>query len=258
MQAYGVQRDQVVGAQTRLGNGPGYSVTATMPRDTTREQFRLMLQTLLVERFHLVLHHETKPFPGYELTVSPGGAKLKEVTVHEDTLTPEAIAEIARSTALQKDEKGFPALPPGLPWRFVSPHLGTVGMIRTRFHASIAKFLEVLPSMIIQSDQVPPALVPQPRVEDRTGLNGVYDFTLEFVGGMLLPAGSLAGALLANQSPGGGPPSVPAADDPTGGAGGPTLFAALEKQLGLTLKKMKDVQVDMIVVDHADKIPTDN
>ncbi len=102
----------------------------------------LMLQDLLAERFHLTLHHETRSFPGYELAVAPGGPKFKEVTVHEDPLFPEEVAQISTTTPLQKDDKGFPILPPGLAWRFVSPRLGTVGMIRGRFHVSMEKLLE--------------------------------------------------------------------------------------------------------------------
>jgi uncharacterized protein (TIGR03435 family) len=39
-----------------------------------------MLQNLLIERFQITLHHETRNFPGYELVVAPGGPKLKETT----------------------------------------------------------------------------------------------------------------------------------------------------------------------------------
>ncbi len=55
-----------------------YEITATMPPGTTKEQVRLMLRNLLVERFHLAVHHEARNFPGYELTVAKDGPKLKE------------------------------------------------------------------------------------------------------------------------------------------------------------------------------------
>lgn len=250
--AYGVQGDQIVGpAAIRNGDGQGYSIVATMPRNTTEEQFRLMLQSLLAERFHLVLHHETRLFPGYELSVARGGPKLG-TAIHEEPTLPDVYAQIATSTPTQKDDKGFPTLPPGLPWRFVSPRLGTVGMIRARFHATIAQFLINLPYMIGKSDLTPAGSAPTPRVLDRTGLTGIYDFTLEFMGGTLFPAGSQMSTVPSQQ---GGGVETPA--DPVGG-GGPTLVVALEKQLGLTLKKVKDLPVDMIVVERADKIPAAN
>ncbi len=53
------------GVAGRRPRQPVYRITATMPADTTREQFLLMLQGLLAERFHLALHHETRDFPGH-------------------------------------------------------------------------------------------------------------------------------------------------------------------------------------------------
>lgn len=53
--------------------GPGwleaekFDVDATLPANTTKEQFRLMLQQLLSERFGLALHRETRDVAGYEL-----------------------------------------------------------------------------------------------------------------------------------------------------------------------------------------------
>jgi uncharacterized protein (TIGR03435 family) len=39
-----------------------------------------MLQNLLAERFHLVVHQGTRTFPGYDLVIKKGGSKLKEST----------------------------------------------------------------------------------------------------------------------------------------------------------------------------------
>jgi uncharacterized protein (TIGR03435 family) len=70
---------------------------------------------------------------------------------------------------------------------------------------------------------------PTPRVVDRTGLTGRYTFTMEFATDPDSPAASL-----------------------------PDLFAALRKQLGLRLDKTAGVPVDVIVVDHVDKVPVPN
>ncbi len=75
--AYGVRLDQISGPAWFDDPGPNFTITATMPPDTTKAQFQLMLQNLLAERFHLALHHETRNFPGYDLVVAPGGLKLK-------------------------------------------------------------------------------------------------------------------------------------------------------------------------------------
>ena len=77
--AYDVWLDQISGpAWLNDRSAYAYRIDATLPPKTTMEQFRLMLQNLLAERFHLRLHHETKTRPGYELVVASGGPKLKE------------------------------------------------------------------------------------------------------------------------------------------------------------------------------------
>ncbi len=74
--AYGMKRDQV--------SGPGwidttrYDISAKVPAGATREQFNLMLQTMLAERFNMKFHREIKSFPAFNLIVAKSGLKLKE------------------------------------------------------------------------------------------------------------------------------------------------------------------------------------
>jgi uncharacterized protein (TIGR03435 family) len=72
-------------------------------------------------------------------------------------------------------------------------------------------------------------------VIDKTGLKGAYDFRLEYSREGLTPMG--------------GPPTV---QDPA-----PSLFAAVQEQLGLKLESAKE-PVDVLVVDSIDKTPTEN
>jgi uncharacterized protein (TIGR03435 family) len=53
------------------------------------------------------------------------------------------------------------------------------------------------------------------------------------------------------------PPVVPLPDDPASDAGGPTLFKALQDQLGLKLEAAKAPQ-DVLVIDKAEKVPIEN
>jgi uncharacterized protein (TIGR03435 family) len=71
------------------------------------------------------------------------------------------------------------------------------------------------------------AQVNQP-VTDATGLHGKYDFTLHWVG---------EGAALVDA--------------------GPNIFRALQEQLGLKLESKKGM-VDVLIVDHLEKTPTEN
>jgi len=80
-------------------------------------------------------------------------------------------------------------------------------------------------------------------VIDKTGLTGKYDFSIDFKLDMRA-LGPLPGGL----APGAGD----SATDP-----GPDLAAAVEQQLGLRLVGSK-AKLDVLVIDKADKVPTDN
>ena len=74
--AYGVSDDDVAG-------GPGwisydvFDIVAKVPAGTTGATANLMLQSLLSDRFGLVVRRETRPVPRYFLTVGTKGSKLK-------------------------------------------------------------------------------------------------------------------------------------------------------------------------------------
>jgi uncharacterized protein (TIGR03435 family) len=76
--AYAIQRVRVQG-------GPGWAdsdqfdiVAKAESPDATRDEIRSMLQTLLAERFKLIVHRETKQVPAYSLVLAKSGSKLKE------------------------------------------------------------------------------------------------------------------------------------------------------------------------------------
>jgi uncharacterized protein (TIGR03435 family) len=77
MRAYNVAYYQIQGPDWL---STMFVVDAIMPPETTKEQLRLMLQNLLVERFKLAAHRETQEIPGYSLVVAKNGPKLQEST----------------------------------------------------------------------------------------------------------------------------------------------------------------------------------
>ena len=79
-----------------------YDIAAKVPEGTTKEQARQMLQNLLVDRFHLAFHMQTKAVEGYALTLAPGGSKMQ---AHSDA--PQA----TQNSSAERDP--FPALAPG-------------------------------------------------------------------------------------------------------------------------------------------------
>jgi len=77
-------------------------------------------------------------------------------------------------------------------------------------------------------------------VVDQSGLQGVYDFQLRWASDdMSSSAGSDANATPSDANP------------------APSIFTALKDTLGLALQRQK-VPVDTIVVDHAERVPTEN
>jgi uncharacterized protein (TIGR03435 family) len=67
--------------------GEGYDIVANTDHPVSKEQLRLMLQSLLADRFKLTLHRDTKTIPVYRLVVAEGGPKLEEAQGGGDLVT---------------------------------------------------------------------------------------------------------------------------------------------------------------------------
>jgi uncharacterized protein (TIGR03435 family) len=119
-----------------------------------------------------------------------------------------------------------------------------VAPIRMRRRLTMALFCLELGADINLSRGLP-LDAPLPRVVDKTGLTGLYEFNIEFAG-LMRAAGRMPAAA-------DGDSGAAIASDPA-----PDIFTAVKKQLGLRLQKLKSVPVDVLVVDHADKEPTEN
>ncbi len=109
MRAYDVELDQILGPSWIMDNmGPNlYEIDATMPIDTSKVRYQLMMQQLLHERFHLEIHREKRNFPGYELAIAQGGPKLRE------SRPDPSAAELDPSQLTKKNADGMLVLPPG-------------------------------------------------------------------------------------------------------------------------------------------------
>jgi uncharacterized protein (TIGR03435 family) len=216
-------------------NAAFFDVAATLPPETTTPQFQRMLQGLLTERFKIKLHHEVRPFPGYELVVAPDGPKLKRSS--GDT----AQDPVAGPTRVKLDADGFLVLPPG--------HGQGISMGRG-IHAKFQQYTmaELVAAPYLRSFIEQSTGATNSHVVDRTGLAGEYDFTLKFDARRGPPV--VAPGVRAS-----GPQQQTPASDPSGL---PNFFAALERQLGLKLVKVKGFPLDTIVLDHVERAPVEN
>jgi uncharacterized protein (TIGR03435 family) len=230
--AYGVKSFQV--------SGPGwmdterFDIDAKIPEGATKEQFNVMMQNLLAERFKLAVHREKKDFPLYELTIAKGGPKLKPAT--ED---PSAAAGPPPPGPPPRGKDGFPQLPPGRP-----------GLMMNALPGGHRRVMAMVQPVSVLADMLS-NLMDGP-VIDKTGLTGKFDFTLEFVPEPGFGAGPLGAAPPPppNADPG-QPAGLAAADQPS------ELFTALQEQLGLKLERKKG-PLDVWVVDRAEKVPAEN
>ena len=82
-EAFNVEEDHIIGAPAWVKT-KRYDVQAKVsPEDAPKldklkiDERRAMMLPLLVERFNLKYHHDTRELPGYELVVAKGGPKMK-------------------------------------------------------------------------------------------------------------------------------------------------------------------------------------
>ncbi len=79
-----------------------FDVNAKAPDHTPPEQIPKMLQTLLIERFQLELHHETRELPAYVLVAGKGKLKMEESKAEgaRDTLDMTGPRRAARNMSM--------------------------------------------------------------------------------------------------------------------------------------------------------------
>jgi uncharacterized protein (TIGR03435 family) len=196
-QAYGIQDFQLSGGPGWLDSSK-YDIIAKSSEmgdpsklepsqeEAYQERWGQMLQSLLIDRFQLKVHHSTKELPVYALVVAKGGPKLKDAKPH-------ALAVLYTQTPGQLRCSG----------------------------ASMPAFAKELLELGLGR-----------YVLDKTGLAGRYDFTLHWT-----PDADLDGS---------------ASKD----ASGPSLFTAVQEQLGLKLESTRG-PVPTLVIDHVER-PSEN
>jgi len=229
MKAYDVRGFQIQGPSWL--DTERVDVNATMPPETTKEQFRVMLRNLLVERFRITLHRETKASPIYSLMVAKGGPRMKESSPVSPTKDNAGAAPSFPVPAQPIGPDGRPVRP-GLTLMLISGHAYWIGKQET---------------MVDLADRLTTE-VGHP-VTDATGLKGRYDFTMTYLREGMNPPNGLPppsevgrGAL---------PDGLSEVDT------SPDVFRAVKEQLGLMLKAGKG-PLDMIVIDHIEKTPIEN
>ncbi len=228
VQAYQVKAQEIV--------GPGwldsahFDVAAKVPLGAAREQVPVMFRNLLAERFKVVTHRETKLLPGYAITIGKGGFKADPAApAPEDAAATGAPA--GGKQAVGKD--GFPML---------QRSFTATGPIilyrqgRARLQASEATIAQLAEALSRQLGSV---------VVDNSGLDGKYGMTLYWTPD--------------EGEPGARPPSPSATENsvPESASQEQNIFTAMDQQLGLKLTR-KQLPREVIVIDQAERVPTEN
>ena len=178
-----------------------YEIRAKAEMPAPRAQLRLMLQTLLADRFGFAFHRETRHERGFALVVASDGPKMQKATGQEKQ------PGIFRS---------------GGPWRGES--------------VSMREFSTFLSTRLRRP------------VVDETKLPGGYTFTLRWTPGDDEQIGLGTFTLTPEMRD-----KLRQIDPPDG----PTLYTALQEQLGLRLEQRREVPVEMMIIDRA-HLPTEN
>ncbi|MGB7267488.1 MAG: TIGR03435 family protein [Terracidiphilus sp.] len=188
-EAYRVQLSQISGPSWIDRNE--YDIDARTAEGATREQMALMLRSLLASRFNLQQQSETREMRVYDLVVGNTGPKIHPIGDGET-------AAANSGSSFHGDMRKF------------------------------ADFLAVMFTMPAASSPSEPVIAggPQIPVLDKTGLTGIYDFSVDM--------------------------------RPELGTDGFTSWQRiLQDQLGLKIESRKE-NVSVMVIDEAAKVPTAN
>jgi len=207
-----------------MEGGERFDIFAKVPAGAAKADMPLMLQSLLEERFHVKVRHESREAQAYALAVGRSGSKMNEYPA----LLPPDFIEAPRVTVVDKD--GVYIVAPGYAVTMMGSQDGVARLSMAR------EPIRQLCRFLSQALQRP--------VVDQTGLTGRYDARLHFADNQIAPPTPSGEAGLS--------PAAPEASDPA-----PTLTQALQAQLGLKLEP-KRLPVDFLVVEHAERMPTEN
>jgi bla regulator protein BlaR1 len=197
-----------------------FDIQARVEGNPTKDQMRLMMQSLLAERFKLAVHFETQVVPVLAMVLVKAGKTGPKLRPHSEGVPCEATPATNGPPAHDTD-----VFPPVCDAYMMTVNPNAMPRAGSR-NTTMALLAGALPGM---------GKLDRP-VVDQTGLTGRFDFSIEW----------------AQESNG---PSPPTADGPAD-LQGPTFLGALREQLGLKLESAK-APLQILAVDHVER-PSEN
>lgn len=241
--AFGVRRSQVVGPvwlSTTM-----YDIVAKLPDGATADQVPQMLQVLLADRFRIAIHRETAEQSAFALIMTGGTSRLKAAAP-----SPGDGGGVAAAGEIIVDTPDGPVRTSA--GRGGGSHVAGRDVEATTGTRNGAMFIDATRITMKTLAQMLSPYAGGP-VQDKTGIAGAYQITIEFTPDRRSLIPGLDGATSASPSAGtvlAG--TVAEVQEPPGGS----LAAALARYgIGLVPEKVREQR---IVVDHIERTPTEN
>ena len=234
--AYKLTPSQVRAVQSQLpkwANNNRYDIQARASGNPNEDQFRLMMQTLLADRFKLVIHHEIRQLPIMVVVLDKPGKLGPQLQEHSDVPPCSDARSVPNSGPVKVPTVagGFPMLCGML------ANLSPTAPGRARLGARSVPMSMI--TILFNVSQV--SSVDRPIV-DKTGLTGKVDFVMEFS----LDYSDARGPLDLMYIP------IPSGTPPPPDPAAPTFLEALKEQLGLKLESQTG-PVNVLVIDHVEE-----
>lgn len=256
--AYGVKPYQITGPDWM--SNTRFDIEAKLPDGSSKSDAAAMLRTLLEDRFQLVTHTATEDHPVLAIVVGKNGPKLKpsaDKPVPIDKDTP------LRPGEVKMDGPDGPVrgridmatmssvIDMGLKGKMAYKIDVAAKSVRIDFRmTTLPGFADMTTQLLTQLAGPASGGAPVRQIVDMTGIQGNYDASLE-ISLSDLQATALAQAFGQNAPATAATTGV--APDPGSGS---TLTQALDS-MGLKLESRK-APVQQFIVDHIEKVPTEN
>jgi uncharacterized protein (TIGR03435 family) len=201
-----------------------FTIMARAEGNPSKDQMRLMMQSLLSERFRLGVHFETEEVPTYAMTLVKAGTTGPKLRPHsEGPPCPEDIPPGPGFKPPPKAGETFPAQCDTSPSWYKPDGTALLGSR----NSTMALLADSIYSYGYLSGELDKPVI------DKTGLDGRFDYVIEWNGRL----------------PGVPPPGVAA---PPPDPQGTTFLQAVRNQLGLKLVLSRG-PIRMLVIDHVEK-----
>jgi bla regulator protein BlaR1 len=197
-----------------------FAIEARAQGTPTKDQMRLMMQSLLAERFKLAVHFETHVAPVLAMVLAKPGQTGPKLRPHSEGVPCEATPPTDQPPA--RDAAVFPPV--------------CEVYMAMNYPNALARFGSRNTTLALLAGALSGIGKLDRPVVDQTGLTGRFDFSIEF-------------------APESNAPSTPNADAPAD-LPGPSFLDALREQLGLKLETSK-APLPILVVDHVER-PSEN